>query len=223
MKIIAKIHTDMPDKFGVPRQSGVVEELAGRIVFEPEYRMKEAFDGLEEFSYIWIIWKFSKTADAGWSPAVRPPRLGGEKRKGVFATRSPFRPNPIGLSCVKLEKIEHNQALGTVLHVRGADLVDGTPIYDIKPYITYADSHPEAKQGFAENVKDYSVEVDFPSKLLALIPNDKRAAVIKILEQDPRPAYHDFPDRIYGVKFAGFDVKFKVDNQVLTVVGVEKY
>lgn len=222
MKIIAKIHTDMPDKFGIPRQSGLIEELTGKIIFEPEYRAKEAFDGIEEFSHLWLLWQFSENIRDDWSPTVRPPRLGGEIKKGVFATRSPFRPNPIGLSCVKLDRIEYNQTLGPVLYVSGVDLMDGTPIYDIKPYITYADSHPEAAEGFAHNVKDYSLDVIFEDKLLSLLPQSKRQAIIKILSQDPRPAYHDFPDRIYGVKYAGFDIRFKVENKILTVVEVEK-
>jgi len=222
MKIIAKIHTDMPDKFGIPRQSGLVEELTGKIIFEPEYRVREAFDGIEEFSHLWLLWQFSENIRDDWSPTVRPPRLGGEIKKGVFATRSPFRPNPIGLSCVKLNRIEYNQTLGPVLYVSGVDLMDGTPIYDIKPYITYADSHPKATEGFAHNVKDYSLNVVFEDRLLSLLPQSTRQAIIKILSQDPRPAYHDFPDRTYGVKYAGFDIRFKVENKTLTVTEVEK-
>lgn len=222
MKTIAKIHTDMPDKFGIPRQSGLVKELTGKIVFEPEYRVREAFDGIEEFSHLWLLWQFSESIRDEWSPTVRPPRLGGEERKGVFATRSPFRPNPIGLSCVRLDRVEYNQTLGPVLYVSGVDLMDGTPIYDIKPYIAYADCHPEASEGFAHNVKDYSLEVALDDNLLSILPQNKREGIVKILAQDPRPAYHNSPDRIYGVKYAGFDIRFKVQNKTLTVVEVKE-
>lgn len=222
MKIIAKIKTDMPDKFGVPRQSGIVEELTGKIIFEPEYRVREAVRGLEEFSHLWVIWQFSENLRSGWSPTVRPPRLGGEIRKGVFATRSPFRPNPIGLSCVKIEKIEFTKELGPVISVSGVDMTDGTPIYDIKPYITYTDSRPDAKQSFAGDFIDYGLKVDFPEKLLSLIPDEKQAGIIGILKHDPRPAYQDSPDRVYGVRYLDFDVHFKVKDNILTVIDIVK-
>lgn len=222
MKIIAKIKTDMPDKFGVPRQSGIVEELTGKIIFEPEYRVREAVRGLEEFSHLWVIWQFSENLRSSWSPTVRPPRLGGEIRKGVFATRSPFRPNPIGLSCVKIEKIEFTKELGPVISVSGVDMTDGTPIYDIKPYITYTDSRPDAKQSFAGDFIDYGLKVDFPEKLLSLIPDEKQAGIIGILRHDPRPAYQDSPDRVYGVRYLDFDVHFKVKDNILTVIDIVK-
>lgn len=222
MKIIAKIKTDMPDKFGVPRQSGIVEELTGKIIFEPEYRVREAVRGLEEFSHLWIIWQFSENLRSSWSPTVRPPRLGGEIRKGVFATRSPFRPNPIGLSCVKIEKIEFTKELGPVISVSGVDMTDDTPIYDIKPYITYTDSRPDAKQSFAGDFIDYGLKVDFPEKLLSLIPDEKQAGIIGILRHDPRPAYQDSPDRVYGVRYLDFDVHFKVKDNILTVINIVK-
>lgn len=221
MKIIAKIKTDMPDKFGVPRQSGIVGELTGKIVFEPEYRVKEALNGLEEFSHLWLLWEFSENKRKSWSPTVRPPRLGGETRKGVFATRSPFRPNPIGLSCVKLEKIEYAKQFGPLIYVSGVDMVNNTPIYDIKPYITYTDSRPEAVQGFAEKYKDYELKVLFPQKLLDSIPKEKQAGIIGILKHDPRPAYQDSPERIYGVRYLNYDVHFKVKTNVLTVTDIE--
>lgn len=222
MKIIAKIKTDMPDKFGVPRQSGIVEELTGKIIFEPEYRVCEAVRGLEEFSHLWIIWQFSENLRSSWSPTVRPPRLGGEIRKGVFATRSPFRPNPIGLSCVKIEKIEFTKELGPVISVSGVDMTDDTPIYDIKPYITYTDSRPDAKQSFAGDFINYGLKVDFPEKLLSLIPDEKQAGIIGILRHDPRPAYQDSPDRVYGVRYLDFDVHFKVKDNILTVIDIVK-
>ena len=220
MKIIAKIQTDMSDKFGIPRQSGIVKELTGKIIFEPEFRVKEALNGIEEFSHLWLVWEFSENKRDSWSPTVRPPRLGGEKRKGVFATRSPFRPNPIGISCVKLEKVEYTKALGPIIYVSGVDLMNGTPIYDIKPYITYTDCVPEAVQGFAEEYKNYALNVDFPQKLLDRIPKQKQSALIGILSHDPRPAYQNTPDRIYGVRYMNFDVHFKVDNNTLTVTNI---
>ena len=222
MKIIAKIKTDMPDKFGIPRQSGIVNGLAGKIIFEPEYRVREAVLGIEEFSHLWLLWEFSENKRDGWSPTVRPPRLGGEKRKGVFATRSPFRPNPIGLSCVKLDKVEYTRDLGPVIYVSGVDLMNGTPIYDIKPYITYTDSRPDAVQGFAEDFVDYALKVNFQQDLLDMIPAEKQAGIIGILRHDPRPAYQDSPDRVYGVKYLDFDIHFKVDKNILTVIDVEK-
>ena len=217
MKIIGHIHTDFPTKFGIPRQSGLVEELKATIIFEPEYRNPEAFRGLEEFSHIWLLWKFSKSEKTNWSATVKPPRLGGKKRMGVFATRSPYRPNDIGLSSVKLEKIEFDEKLGPVLTVAGADLMDGTPIYDIKPYIAYADSHPEASEGFAGAVKEKELVVEFPEELLEMYPVEKRKAIVAVLKQDPRPAYDTDETRVYGVEFAGFDVRFIVEGECLTV------
>ena len=217
MKIIGYIHTDFPTKFGIPRQSGLVEELKATITFEPEYRNLEAFRGLEEFSHIWLLWKFSKSEKKNWSATVKPPRLGGKKRMGVFATRSPYRPNDIGLSSVKLEKIEFNEKMGPVLTVAGADLMDGTPIYDIKPYIAYADSHPEASEGFAGTVKEKELAVEFPEELLRIYPEEKRKAIVAVLKQDPRPAYDTDETRVYGVEFAGFDVRFTVEGECLKV------
>ena len=220
MKIIARIHTDFPTKFGIPRQSGIIDSLKGRIVFEPEYRNAEAVRGLEEFSHIWLIWEFSEAVREDWSPTVRPPRLGGNVRKGVFATRSPFRPNPIGLSSVKLEKVEIDPKLGPVLHVSGADLMDGTPIYDIKPYIAYTDSHPEAVSGFASKPAEYLLEVDFSDTLLQKVNPELRESLIEVLAHDPRPQYHDDPERVYGMEFGGMEVKFKVDGMLLSVVDI---
>ena len=217
MKIIGYIHTDFPTKFGIPRQSGLVEELKATITFEPEYRNPEAFRGLEEFSYIWLLWRFSKSEKKNWSATVKPPRLGGKKRMGVFATRSPYRPNDIGLSSVKLEKIEFDEKMGPVLTVAGADLMDGTPIYDIKPYIAYADSHPEASEGFAGAVKGKELTVEFPEELLQIYPEEKRKAIVAVLKQDPRPAYDTDETRVYGVEFAGFDVRFTVEGECLKV------
>ena len=217
MKIIAHIHTDFPSKFGIPRQSGLVEALKGTIVFEPEFRNPQAVYGLDEFSHIWLLWKFSKSEKDHWSATVKPPRLGGKKRMGVFATRSPYRPNDIGLSSVRLEKITFDEKLGPVLHVAGADLMDGTPIYDIKPYIAYTDCHPDATEGFAGAVKDKKLQVEFPKQLLEKYPEEKRAAILGVLEQDPRPAYDTDETRVYGVEFAGYDVRFTVEGQVLKV------
>ena len=217
MKIIGHIRTDFPSKFGIPRQSGLVPELKGIITFEPEFRNPEAFRGLEEFSHIWILWKFSKSEKEHWSATVKPPRLGGKKRMGVFATRSPYRPNDIGLSSVKLEKISFDEKTGPMLHVAGVDLLDGTPIYDIKPYIAYTDSHPEATEGFAGGVKEKGLRVEFPKKFLEMLPEEKRKAAIGVLAQDPRPAYDTDATRLYGVEFAGFDVHFTVSGEVLKV------
>ena len=221
IKPIAYIHNDFPDKFGIPRQSGLASHLTATLVFEPEYRFPEAVRGLEDYSHIWLIWGFSKNKDAGWSPTVRPPRLGGNTRKGVFSTRSPFRPNPIGLSCVALEHIEITKEFGPILHISGADLMDGTPIFDIKPYLPYVDSHPEATNGFADPVKDYQLSVNFPEDLLDKIPHKKREALIEVLSQDPRPSYQDDPERIYGMRFAQFEIKFKVSDSTLSVQSVE--
>lgn len=222
MKTIARIHTDFPTKFGIPRQSGIVASLQGTIVFEPDYRNAEAVRGLEDFSHLWLIWEFSEAKREGWSPTVRPPRLGGNVRKGVFATRSPFRPNPIGLSSVRLEKVEIDPKLGPVLHVSGADLMDGTPIYDIKPYIAYTDSHPEAVSGFATKPAEYLLEVDFPEELLQNVPVSQRESLIAVLQHDPRPQYQDDPERVYGMAFGGMEIKFKVDGMKLTVTEVSK-
>lgn len=221
MNIVARIHTDFPTKFGIPRQSGIIPSLQGRIVFEPEYRNVDAVRGMEEFSHIWLIWEFSEAAREGWSPTVRPPRLGGNVRKGVFATRSPFRPNPIGLSSVKLDKVEIDPTLGPVLYVSGADLMDNTPIYDIKPYITYTDSHPDAISGFASKPAEYLLEVDFPKDLLDKVSESQRKPLIEVLAHDPRPQYHDDPERVYGMEFGGMEIKFKVDRMSLSVVSVE--
>lgn len=220
MKIIAKIETDFPEKFGIPRQSGLVEELKGTIVFEPEYRKAEALKGLEGYNYLWLLWQFEGVERDSWSVTVRPPRLGGNKHMGVFATRSPFRPNPIGLSSVKLERIELETERGPVLHVSGIDLRHNTPIYDIKPYLPYVDCHTDATGGFAHEVKDYELQVEFPTELLEKIPKDKQAAIVAVLKQDPRPSYHNDPTRKYGVNFAGFDVRFVVEEKKLTVVEV---
>ena len=217
MKIIGHIHTDFSSKFGIPRQSGLVPELKGIITFEPEFRNPQAFRGLEEFSHIWILWKFSKSEKEHWSATVKPPRLGGKKRMGVFATRSPYRPNDIGLSSVKLEKISFDEKLGPMLYVAGADLLDGTPIYDIKPYIAYTDSHPDAAEGFAGTVKEKELQVDFPEELLEKFPKEKRDAILGVLSQDPRPAYDTDETRLYGVEFAGFDVRFTVTGELLQV------
>ncbi len=217
MKIIGHIHTDFSSKFGIPRQSGLVPELKGIITFEPEFCNPQAFRGLEEFSHIWILWKFSKSEKEHWSATVKPPRLGGKKRMGVFATRSPYRPNDIGLSSVKLEKISFDEKLGPMLYVAGADILDGTPIYDIKPYIAYTDSHPDAAEGFAGTVKEKELQVDFPEELLELFPKEKRDAILGVLSQDPRPAYDTDETRLYGVEFAGFDVRFTVTGELLQV------
>jgi len=221
MKTIARIHTDFPTKFGIPRQSGIVASLQGTIVFEPDYRNAEVVRGLEDFSHLWLIWEFSEAKRDDWSPTVRPPRLGGNVRKGVFATRSPFRPNPIGLSSVKLEKVEIDPKLGPVLHVSGADLMDGTPIYDIKPYIAYTDSHPDAVSGFATKPAEYLLEVDFTEVLLQKVPESQRKSLIAVLQHDPRPQYQDDPERVYGMAFGGLEVKFKVNETQLKVVDVK--
>ena len=222
IKIIARIRTDFPTKFGIPRQSGLVEALKAMIVFEPEYRNPDALRGLEGFSHIWLIWKFSEAVRDTWSPTVRPPRLGGNARMGVFATRSPFRPNPIGLSSVKLDSIELHPDFGTVLHVSGADLMDNTPIYDIKPYLPYTDSHPEAVGGFIAPLGNSLLEVDFPEQLLIMIPEERREALLSVLALDPRPSYQDDTERVYGIEFAGFDIRFTVEGTVLTVCEVIK-
>lgn len=222
MKAIAHIESDFRDKFGIPRQSGLVPQTRARIVFEPEYRNPDALRGIDGYSHLWLIWSFSKAERDGWSPTVRPPRLGGNTRMGVFATRSPFRPNAIGLSCVTLEEIHLHTPQGPVLVVGGADLLDGTPIVDIKPYLPHIDSHPEARGGFAAEKADYALTVDFPKALLEQIDADRREAILGILAGDPRPSYQDDPARVYGVRYARYNVRFRVAGGVLTVIGVDK-
>ena len=221
MKVIARIQSAFPEKFGIPRQSGLVEELQARIVFEPEYRSVDAVRGMEEFSHLWLIWEFSEAKRDTWSPTVRPPRLGGNQRLGVFATRSPFRPNPVGLSCVKLERVEVDNVLGPVIHVRGADLMDGTPIFDIKPYIPYADCHPDAVGGFASDKPEEKLQVDIPEEFGSVAAPEVMNALRGVLAQDPRPAYQKDPERIYGLSFAGMEVRFRVREDRLTVCGIE--
>ena len=221
MKIIARIRTDLPEKFGVPRQSGLVPQLRGRMIFEPEYRNPDAVRGLEDFSHIWLIWQFSRAVREGWSPTVRPPRLGGNRRMGVFATRSPFRPNALGLSSVRLDRVELDPALGPVLHVSGADLMDGTPIFDIKPYLPYTDSHPQATGGFTDGLAHEPLTVECSPALLEHIPADSREGLLGVLAGDPRPRYQEDPQRVYGLSFAGRNVKFTVDGDRLTVIAVE--
>ena len=222
MHIIARIHNDFPTKFGLPRQSGLVSGLRSTIVFEEPYRVPEALRGLDGYSHLWLVWEFSEAKRDAWSPTVRPPKLGANVRMGVFATRSPFRPNPIGLSCVKLESIEHRPGLGHVPVVSGADMMDGTPIYDIKPYLPHADCHPEAVGGFADAHVDDHVDVVFPEEHLRHVPEDLRETLIGVLSQDPRPAYQKDPDRVYGFAYADMEVRFTVANGVLTVCSVEK-
>lgn len=217
---IAHIETDLPTKFGLPRQSGLVDDLTARIVFEPLYRDPVAFRGLDGYSHLWLIWGFSENHRDSWAATVKPPRLGGNRRMGVFATRSPYRPNALGLSSVKLLSIESSDRLGIVLHVAGADLMNGTPIYDIKPYLAFTDSHPDAVGGFADRVLDHRLEIDFPKNLLTRIPPDKRPALFGILAQDPRPAYIDDPERQYGFNYLTYDVRFTVDGNRLTVVEI---
>ena len=221
IQIIARMRSDFATKFGIPRQSGLVEELRSTIVFEPEYRNPDALRGLEDFSHLWIIWQFSEAVRTGWSPTVRPPRLGGNTRMGVFATRSPFRPNNLGLSSVRILGLEETREFGTVIHVAGADLMDGTPIFDIKPYIPYADSHPEATGGFTDAAGDFLLKVDFPSHLLGLLPPEKRDAAVAVLSHDPRPSYQRKPGRVYGLTFAGFDIRFTVADDTLTVCEIK--
>ena len=220
MQIIAKMKSDFPTKFGIPRQSGLADAVHSTIIFEPAFRDTAALRGLEQFSHLWLIWQFSAAIRSEWSPTVRPPRLGGNTRLGVFATRSPFRPNHLGLSCVRLLGVEQTKAFGTVLHVAGADLMDGTPIFDIKPYIPYADCHPEATGGFTDTANSFLLQVDFPMELLKKLPENKRAAALQVLSHDPRPSYHADPDRIYGLRFSDFDIRFTVREQTLTVLDV---
>ena len=219
MKVIARIRSDFPEKFGIPRQSGLVPQLRAKIIFEPEFRNADALRGIEGFSHLWLIWQFSAAVRETWSPTVRPPRLGGNERVGVFATRSPFRPNAIGLSCVRLEGIAHEEGLGDVLLVSGADLMDGTPIYDVKPYLPYADAHPEALGGFAPSPKE-TVEVDCPPELHSALPEGQREALLGVLAQDPRPQYQHDPERVYGMSFGSWDVRFRVCGERLEVLSL---
>lgn len=222
IQVIARMRSDFPTKFGIPRQSGLVEQLRSTIVFEPAFRNPDALRGIEGYSHLWLIWQFSEAVRSDWSPTVRPPRLGGNTRMGVFATRSPFRPNSLGLSSVRLLGVEQTEQDGTVLHVGGADLMDGTPIFDIKPYIPYGDCHPEATGGFTDTAGDFLLRVEFPSALLNLLPDGKREAAIAVLSHDPRPSYQRKPDRVYGLTFAGFDIRFTVSGDTLTVQEVTK-
>lgn len=217
MNIIARIYTEFPTKFGLPRQSGMVDDLRAEIVFEPEYRVEESLRGIEEWSHLWLLWEFSDAKRETWSPTVRPPRLGGNTRVGVFATRSPYRPNPVGLSCVRLEKAEKTPDRGTILVVRGADLKDGTPIYDIKPYLPYADSHPDATGGFAEAALSHKLRVVWEEAVHSPFSPERMAALLQVLALDPRPAYQDDADRIYGFEFAGYTVRFSVDGETLFI------
>lgn len=221
MKIIARIQNDFSTKFGVPRQSGLVKDLRAEIVFEPEYRVAEAVRGLDGYSHIWLIWHFSQAIRAGWSPTVRPPRLGGNRRTGVFATRSPFRPNSIGLSCVRLEGVELTGGRGPVLHVSGADLVSGTPIFDIKPYLPYADCIPDATGGFTDETPRRTLSVEIPGELLCRVPRNKRKALLGVLENDPRPSYQRDAERVYGLRFADMEVKFRVEEERLMVLAID--
>lgn len=222
LRVIARIHNDFSSKFGIPRQSGLVDSVRSTIVFEPEYRNPDALRGLEGYSHIWLIWQFSEAVRKDWSPTVRPPRLGGNTRMGVFATRSPFRPNAIGLSSVRLERVELHTKQGPVLYVSGADLMNGSPIYDIKPYLPYCDSHPEAARGFSGTVDRPKLQVEIPPALLERFPEERRESLLAVLAQDPRPAYQDEPDRVYGMEFAGFEIRFRADGKRLTVHTVEQ-
>ena len=222
MNPIAYIYTDFKTKFGLPRQSGLVKEITGKIVFEKQYSIPEAFKGLEDFSHIWLLWEFSEADKESWHPTVRPPLLGGNKRMGVFATRSPFRPNSIGLSCVKLEKTEYDKNLGTVLYVSGCDLMNGTPIYDIKPYLPYCDSKPDATGGFTETLAERKLQLNIDTDLIGRVPEEKRAELTAVLAGDPRPSYQDDPEREYGFEFADFEIGFKVCNKILTLTRIDK-
>lgn len=219
---IGYIKSDFLSKFGIPRQSGLVPELRSTIIFNEPFRNPDALRGINDYSHLWLIWQFSLAADKPWSPTVRPPRLGGNTRMGVFATRSPFRPNSLGLSCVKLIGTEQTEAFGTVVHVAGADLLDGTPIFDIKPYIPYADSHPDALGGFTDQAEDFLLQVTFPEEMLQQIPEEKRNALLGVLSHDPRPSYQQDPERIYGMSFAGYNIQFSVQEKHLQVINVSK-
>lgn len=221
LKKIGTIHTDFTTKFGVARQSGLDDALKGYITFEKEYSDEQAFRGLEDFSHIWLLWEFSENTGRGWSLMVAPPRLGGRVQKGVFATRSPFRPNPVGLSCVKLEKIEHDKKLGTVLYISGVDMMDKTPLYDIKPYLPFSEAIPDACGGYTQQTKDKNLSVDFPEELLSILPEEKRAGAAAALHMDPRPAYHNHPEQIYKFGYAGYDIRFTVDDESRTAHVIE--
>lgn len=222
IQVIARMKSDFPTKFGIPRQSGLVESLRSTIVFEPEFRNSDALRGIEGYSHLWLIWQFSEAVRQEWSPTVRPPRLGGNTRMGVFATRSPFRPNNLGLSSVKLLDVEHTKEYGTVLHVGGADLMDGTPIFDIKPYIPYSDCHPEAAGGFTDTADDFLLDVEISDALLQKLPQEKQQTALAVLSHDPRPSYQRKQDRVYGLTFAGFDIRFTVNERTLTVVDIKE-
>lgn len=221
MKIIARIYTEFDEKFGIPRQSGLVEETVGKIVFEPEYRNPEALRGIDGYSHLWLLWQFSEAVREEWSPTVRPPRLGGNKRMGVFATRSPYRPNPIGLSSVRLIEVRETKSEGNVLIVGGADILSGTPIYDVKPYLAFTDSHPNAKGGFADDVLEYEIEVEIPDSLSKKLDKDERKKLEAILREDPRPSYKSEDEREYGMKFSGREIKFKYENSKLIVTNID--
>lgn len=221
IQAIARMKSDFPTKFGIPRQSGLVDELRSTIIFEPEYRNPDALRGIEGYSHLWLIWQFSQAVRQGWSPTVRPPRLGGNTRMGVFATRSPYRPNSLGLSCVRLLAVEDTKEFGTVLHVGGADLMDGTPIIDIKPYIPYGDAHPDAIGGFSDQAGDFLLDVVIPDDLLNQVPSNKQQALLGVLSHDPRPSYQRDPERIYGLSFAGYNIRFQVRENVLSVLAIQ--
>lgn len=220
ISVIARMKSDFPTKFGIPRQSGLVDALQSTIIFEPEYRNADALRGLEDFSHLWIIWQFSEAVRKEWSPTIRPPRLGGNTRMGVFATRSPFRPNSLGLSSVRILGLEHTVRYGTVIHVAGADLMDGTPIFDIKPYVPYSDCHSDATGGFTDTAGDFILKVDITDELLNSIPHSKRDAVLGILSHDPRPSYQKDPERIYGISFGGMNIRFQVSEKTLKVIEI---
>lgn len=221
LKVIARIYTDFKEKFGIPRQSGIAGETVGKIIFEEPYRRPEAFRGLSEYSHLWLLWEFSEAVRENWSPTVRPPRLGGNKKMGVFATRSPYRPNPIGLSSVELLRVEETEKFGTVIYVKGADILNGTPIYDVKPYLAYTDSHPNAKGGFADGALEYKLKIENPESLDTL-SEIERKTILSLLENDPRPAYKNDPERIYGMIYGSCEVFFKVSENTLTVTGIKE-
>ena len=220
IKLIARMKSDFPDKFGIPRQSGLIDSLVSTIVFEQEYRNSDALRGLEDFSHLWIIWQFSKAVRETWTPTVRPPRLGGNTRMGVFATRSPFRPNAIGLSSAKILGLEHTKEFGTVIHVAGADLMDGTPIFDIKPYLPYSDCHRDATGGFTDSISSFILSVNISTELIAKVPTEKQKALLDVLSHDPRPSYQNDSQRIYGLTFAGMNIRFRVEDNTLTVLEI---